>query len=70
MKNIAKIAAIIALSALPGCDKEPTTYEDCLLKYSARAQSDKAAQIAASACSRKFPQENPFNQFDQKPGGR
>ena len=72
MKKVVAIGALLG-ALVAGCSKEPKTYEDCLLAYSATATSDKGAMAAAIACSRKFPQANPFDRFDGdhlKPSGR
>lgn len=64
------IALLVALATLSACNGDPKTYEECLLKNAAVAQSDKGAGLIAIACTRKFPQKNPFDQFDQKPSGK
>lgn len=62
-----RVALFVVLLALSSCDSDPKTYEDCLLRNAANANSDKGAVLIATACSKKFPQKNPFDQFDQKP---
>lgn len=68
-----KIIVVIVITVswlITGCHSEPKTYEDCLLVNAEKAVSDKGAMLVHTACAKKFPTKNPFDQFDQKPSGK
>ncbi len=55
----------ILLFSVVGCQQDPKSYADCILKYVKSNQVRDAVAVIHRACREKFPKkENYFNQFD------
>ena len=62
--------AVVAVSSLLLWSSQPHSYDDCILKNIDKANDRVASSLVHKACRAKFPEFNPFDQFDQKPSGR
>jgi len=54
MKNVVtilRIGMILGLSTLFACSPEPTTKEECIIKYSAGVKTDSSKQQIVKACT-------------------
>lgn len=62
--KLKKLLPIILL-IITGCEKQPSTYEECIFKEMKGVDTDIAAYSIRTACKEKFKEQNPFDQFDK-----